>query len=471
MEPHFRIEDFDLPLSWIAEATAGNVTGLSQHNCYGITTDSRMVRRGDLFIAIHGKNHDGHHYIGNAIDNGATAVICKTGRKPPQKTPSVTWFEVEDTLQALGDLAHAWRQKFSLPIVAITGANGKTTTKTILTAILAEYQTPLATWKNWNNLLGLPLCLLRLRNHHSHVVLEMGMNQFGEIRRLAEIAQPTHRLITNVMPVHLDGVEDLDGVAKAKSELLENLAPQDTFIVNLDDPYISKMRRPHVCKEVSYSRTLSSDADVGLNQVELLGMQGAQGRLRLGQELHEFRLPLAGEHNVSNMLAAAAAAFALDIPPRAILHGIANVNAEEWRGQWLQLGNGSTLYNDCYNANPASMVAALRTVATVKAERKVAVLGDMQELASASRSAHEKLLEQATADGFAPILCYGPHFVAAAKKLQLAHVHSFDDLDQLQQRLVQTVEAGDVILIKGSRLMQMERVGHHLLHHFKRNEV
>jgi UDP-N-acetylmuramoyl-tripeptide--D-alanyl-D-alanine ligase len=481
MEGRFRIEQFDRPLdiAWVLKATGGKlhstVTSSARVNPQlkwtAITTDSRLVSKGDLFVPLHGEASDGHAYIQSAFERGAAAVLCnqssvflKTILVAPNTVTNLIL--VPDTLRSLGDLAHAWRQDFSGPIVAITGSNGKTTTKEFVLAILKRCGSPLGTWKNWNNLIGMPLTLLQLRRHHTHAVLEMGMNQFGEIRRMAEIANPTHRLITNIMPVHLEGVGDIEGVARAKGELVEDISTEQTFVVHVDDPRIVALAKNLNCKKITYSTVTQSPAslhqnesDVQLHSLESLGTNGFRGQISVASKTHYFEFSLSGMHNLHNMLAAVAIGYSLGVPTNTILEAVSTAHSAEMRSEWVPLNNGMLIYNDCYNANPGSMRAALDTIKLCHDKQPVAVLGDMLELGDAVESAHQEILRYAAELEFKMVFCLGPQFHDAAQRVQLGNrIQAFEELEALYQELAAQLHPNDVILVKGSRGMQMERV-------------
>lgn len=483
MERRFRIDGFDQPLevTWILKATAGTLVGSgSTPAVRGITTDSRLVQKGDLFIAIRGQNVDGHGHVTAAVAAGAAVVLCAKDAVSDVKTKlnaTCSAIAVDDTLYALGELARTWRKNFNIPILGVTGSNGKTTTKEISVAILEKSGTPLATWKNWNNLMGLPLTLMGLRHHHSHAVIEMGMNSFGEIRRLAEIANPSHRLITNIMPVHLEGVGDLAGVARAKGELLEQIDDKQTFIVNNDDPHLRKLAEKVRANKVTYSQRPDSGSDVRLGSFANLGQKGFSGDLCLpGGKRLSFLLPLSGEHNLSNMLAAAAATWSMGAKPEDIVAALRGARSAEMRSEWLQLDDDIQVYNDCYNANPGSMRAALDTVAKCPAKRRIAVLGDMWELGASAAEAHEEILRHAKQIGFDLIFTSGDNFRNAGRRLQSeggasGWIRSYTSAEPLSQELGTLVRKGDVVIVKGSRAMQMERAVQHLQNRFGKGEV
>jgi len=315
-----------------------------------VGTDSRTVQPGQLFVALHGERFDGNDFIEEVVARGAAGIVCDEGRALAR--PGVVFFEVSDTLRALGDLAAAHRRGFDVPVVAITGSNGKTTTKNLLRSILATAlggpDRVLATEGNLNNLIGMPLTLLALAPRHRAAILEMGMNVFGEIARLTEIAAPTLGLITCVAPAHLEGVGSIEGVARAKGELFAGLAPTATAVVNCDDPQISRVAAGLRCRRQDFG----ADRPVHARGITPDGLRGIRFELVVPGGSAPVRLPLLGRHNVGNAVAAAAAASALGVGIDAIVAGLESAAPAPMRLSVERLPNGVDLINDAYNANP-----------------------------------------------------------------------------------------------------------------------
>ena len=443
-------------LERVARITAGEYSGKKQ-NCAltGISTDSRNMVPGALFVPLRGERFDGHDYLGQAVKNGAAACLSEE----VIQGLSVPVVRVGNTLRALGDLAAAYRLQLKGPLVAVTGSAGKTTTKEMLASILAEAGPGLKTLGNFNNLIGLPLTLFRLQPEHQWAVLEMGTSALGEIERLTEIAAPTIGIITNIGQAHLETLHGLDGVSRAKGELFAGLHG-GTAIINLDDPRVASLPVANGVAKFSY----------GLNptaQIRAEGVVSATDSVRfklLGQGWREsVKLKVPGQHNVSNALAAAAAALVLEIPPKKIVAGLEKFVPIQGRMNFFPLPCGGVLLDDSYNANPLSVAAALSALAEIKGQgRRVAVLGDMLELGAEAPQLHQQMGEKAArvADlliavgGYAADICLG----AKAGGMRDDQLVQVADAQQATEYLHEKQRSGDRILVKGSRGVQLDRL-------------
>ncbi len=359
----------------IARATGGEIIGNAAVEVTGVSTDSRSVVAGELFVALKGERFDGHDFIGAVAGKGVKVFLAErewTGRHdPPVGTSCIV---VGDTLRGLGDLASFHRGRFNLPVVAVTGSNGKTTTKEMIAAILATTGPGLKTGGNLNNLIGLPLTLFRLSKRDRWAVLEMGMSEPGEIDRLAEIARPDVGVITNAYPAHLETMGSVEAVARAKGELFMRLASGSWAVYNADDSLIAACPSPHGVIRFGFGLHAG---DMRAANIRSEGRHGQSFTLRLPDGQVPVRMKAYGLHNVSNAAAAAAAATALGLGPNAIRQGLEAFTPYDKRFNLEEVG-GIVLIDDSYNANPASVEASLRTVAAMKEEcRAVAVLGDM----------------------------------------------------------------------------------------------
>jgi len=424
----------------------------------GVSTDSRSLQPGDLFVPLHGPNYDGHDYLRHAVEHGAAACLSEEvvgGLNVPV-------VQVDDALKCLGELAGYLRQNFVGPVFAITGTTGKTSTKEMLASILAQQDQGLKTEGNFNNLIGLPLTLSRLSEEHRWMVLELGMSQRGEITRLAQIAQPTVALITNVGAGHLAGVGDIAGVAQAKGELFENLKPGAIAIVNNDDPLVVALPLPTGVKQVSFA--IENEADVWAS--DLSCGRETHFTLHLDGEQHVVTLPLPGQHQVSNALAAAAAAHSAGIAVAHIVAGLSVVKMAAGRLEVRELESGVTLLDDSYNANPQSMKAALKALGDWPClGRKIAVLSDMLELGDAAAECHRDLGAYAAsrADCLLTMGAWANHVVLGAddantdESLEII-IPPCNNHDQIVAWLEKNLSAEDCVLIKGSRGMHMEKV-------------
>jgi len=443
-------------LERVARITAGEFSG-KKSNCplNGISTDSRNMTPGALFVPLRGERFDGHDYLSQAVKNGAAACLSEE----VIEGLSVPVVRVANTLRALGDLAAAWRLQLRGPLVAVTGSAGKTTTKEMLATILEQVGPGLKTAGNFNNLIGLPLTLFRLTSEHQWTVLEMGTSALGEIERLTEIAAPTVGIITNIGPAHLETLHGLDGVSRAKGELFAGLHG-GTAIINLDDPRVASLPVANGVSKFTYG--LAAAAQV---RAEAIGAttDAVSFDLLFREERVPVRLRVPGQHNVSNALAAAAAALVLETPLDKIVAGLEKFVPIQGRMNFFPLPCGGVLLDDSYNANPLSVAAALSALAGLKGQgRRVAVLGDMLELGDEAAQLHQQIGTQAAAvadlliavGNFAAEICRG----AAAGGLTAEQLVMVADAEQAVEYLHANQRSGDRILIKGSRGVKLDRV-------------
>ena len=415
----------------------------------GITIDSRKARAGDLFVPIVGSRVDGHDFARQAIEAGAVAVIVERDFSPT--SPHAVVIRVSDNIRELGALAQAWRKMYALPLVAITGSNGKTTTKNLVVKVLAKKFKVLGTESSYNSTIGLPLTLLRLGRGSEIGVLEVGSNHPGEIGYLASLARPDIALITNVSETHVAHMENMEGVVREKEALFKALLPDGTAVVNVDDPAVARMET----RARRYTYGFSCPADVtGQHKETVTG-----GELLVGTDLC-IRLPQAGRHLARNALAAAAIGTLFKVPPEMIKEAIEGFTLPPGRGEIYQR-DGVTVIDDSYNANLVSTLAGLETLLRIPSEgRRIAVIGDMLELGRFSEEHHRRIGEFAAARGVDRLLCYGPETRATCCTALSAglEVHHFGDKSELSHALSQTVKEGDVVYVKGSRGMAMETV-------------
>ncbi len=424
-----------------------------------VCTDSRHLEKGCIFVALKGEKFDGHDFLPQVGKAGAAAVIVKRGQERHEPDKGVTVFEVDDTLAALGGLGRAWRKKFKIPIGAVTGSNGKTTTKELVAAILATRGPVLKTEGNLNNEIGVPLTLFHLEPRQVAGVVEMGMNHPGEIGRLTAIAQPDAGLITIVQPAHLEGVGSIEGVANAKGELFKGLRGSAVAVVNLDDERIVEQAKLSGAKTLTWGR--APLAQVRLLKTEPHGREGLAITVRYKGEDYPVALRLIGDHNAMNATGAFALAIALGYKPDECVRGLEAAQSHARRLQVLEAPGGVTVVDDCYNANPASMKAALEALGGLAIEgRPIAVLGDMLELGKDELKAHEQMGVHAS-DLAKRVAFFGTRMKAAynvaTKKLKRDAAH-FDKVELLVDWLSNDLREGDVVLVKGSRGMKLESV-------------
>jgi UDP-N-acetylmuramoyl-tripeptide--D-alanyl-D-alanine ligase len=444
----------------IIQATRGKGFGRGDGSVSGVSTDSRTASPGDVFVALKGERFDGHDFIDDVSGRGVRFfVVEKSWIAEHDMPPECSVIVVSDTLRALGDLAAFHRARFSVPVIGLTGSNGKTTTKEMLAAILASSGDGLRTSGNFNNLIGLPRMLLQLSREHRWAVLEMGMSELGEIDRLAEIAQPDIGIITNALPAHLETLGTVEAVARAKGELFLRLDEGGYAVFNADDPLISRCQSPVGVERVSFGLR---NGEIRAEDIKNHGKKGQSFTLCLPSGTIPVTLRAFGRHNIYNALAAAAAAFVLNVEPMLIKAGLESFSPYDKRFTMEDLG-GITLIDDSYNANPGSMKAALLTLRDIREEaRGIAVLGDMLELGEASRDCHEELgrLAASCIDRLYVVGKMADSVVSGALDGGLApdSIVKASGHEDLLPDLLGVMENGDYILVKGSRGMKMEAV-------------
>jgi len=432
-------------LSEAAQALGGQLVG-HDVTFSAVSTDSRAISPGDLFVALRGERFDGHDYVADCMQLGAVAALVSQ-----PMTGEVPQLVVQDTRLALGALAACWRSKFNMPLAAVTGSNGKTTVKEMLAAILrvasGNAEAVLSTQGNLNNDIGLPMTLLKLRAGHQFAVAEMGMNHAGEIAYLTGIGQPTVAVINNALPAHLEGLGSVEGVARAKGEIFEGLTPNGTAVINADDafaPMWQALAAPH--RVVSFG--LKHAADVSADY--RLKADGSELELKTPQGDAVLNLPAAGLHNVYNALAATAVALAMGVTLDAVVGGLQQFAGAKGRLQRKAGVHGCTVIDDTYNANPASMQAAIDVLAACPGKR-ILVLGDMGELGADAERLHAEIGDDVRAAGLDGLLTLGEMSVAYGGQ-------HFDAPEALYEYLQPQLAANTTVLVKGSRFMRMERV-------------
>ncbi|MDO8644010.1 MAG: UDP-N-acetylmuramoyl-tripeptide--D-alanyl-D-alanine ligase [bacterium] len=470
----------------------GIVRSMTGRRVLGVSTNTRTLKRGDLFIPLKGDRYDGHHFLQEAFQKGAAGALVM----PASKTLLKKWsrlaekqdrflIQVSSTLKALGDLAHLWRKKFQIPVIAVTGSNGKTTTKEMIAQLLKEKYQVLKTEGNLNNLIGVPLTLFRLHQKHQAAVIEMGMNHPGEIRRLAEIAAPQIGLVTNIGPAHLAGLGTMKAVARAKGELFEQLPSSGMAVINADS--FPSLLAPSLRRKGKKPRLitfgLQKEATYKGYDLKELGEKGTQFSWRHKKKFSTVRLPLLGTHAVSNALAAIAVGDLLSISPAAMKKQLKKFHPAKNRMEPVRVGS-VLLLNDSYNANPNSMTAALKVLGFLKpkpsgrrsfdrrvASRRVALLGGMKELGAYSKKGHALVGEEVARQKIDFLITFGRDAKkiaqrACQKGFNRARIRSFDEWEELRQALPCLVHKNDTLLVKGSRSYRLERV----LEEFRKKE-
>jgi UDP-N-acetylmuramoyl-tripeptide--D-alanyl-D-alanine ligase len=421
----------------------------------GYSIDSRTVGPGELFFAVKGERLDGHDYANAALGKGAAAAVVQKDQlhRYPDEAGLLA---VDDTLVALQTLATAVRKLWGKPLVGITGSAGKTTTKEAVAHVLAARFRVLKSEGNFNNHFGLPLMLLKLEPEHDLAVIEMGMSHAGEIRALAKIAQPEIGVVTNVAPVHLEFFDSLAGIARAKYELIESLPAGGTAVLNADDDYVSQFGRDFKGKVVTYGTRAM--ADVRAENIQTRGAEGSEFDVVVTGGRAHAHLPLVGEHNVLNALAAVTVGVIRGLKPSEAVSALATLAPPDQRGQVLQLGN-ITVINDCYNSNPKALDAMVDALAAMKAGRRIVVAGEMLELGPAGEQLH-RAAGQHMAEKQISVLV-GVRGLAQAMVDGARHSGTEAEFvatpEEAGAWLAREARDGDVVLLKASRGVKLEK--------------
>lgn len=459
----------DLSVKELLDITGGIlISGRPELSFAGITIDSRKVTEGDLFIAIPGKRYDGHDFVGEAAKNGARGIVVQ--RNVPVELGNTLVIAVPDTVAALGDIARAFRARFTGTVIAITGSSGKTTTKEMVAAVLERRWHVHKTQGNLNNLIGVPLTIFGLKKEHEVLVLELGTNQPGEISRLGWIVKPNIACVTNIGPAHLEGLGSIEGVAKEKTALFDCIAESGTAIINVDDPILRDKGKKLCGRKITFG--LNPAADVTIQGEIKTGKEGAIFDLRINGKSKRVTLPLPGKHNVMNALAASAISMSAGASLDDIATGLESLKAVSGRMEIIILRDGIVLINDVYNANPASCEAALEFLFSSKGRGKsFVILGDMLELGEEGEERHKILGEKLVDTGVEKAYLKGNlvKFTAQGareKGWTAGKVAFFDEVENLLMDLGSLLSPGDWILVKGSRGMKMEEVVEGILRRF-----
>jgi UDP-N-acetylmuramoyl-tripeptide--D-alanyl-D-alanine ligase len=455
--PVFSLDD-------VLKATAGTlISGEPGNTFYGISTDSRSINKGNLFVALKGENFDGHDYAETALKQGAAGILVHDEEKiksmPTGKKFAV--IRVADTLTALGDLAHVWRKRFSMPVIGLTGSSGKTTTKEMIAAITGRKKNILKTEGNLNNLIGLPQTIFRVTGEHELMILEMGTNTRGEIKRLTQIAEPDIGLITNIGPAHLEGFGSMDVVREEKNDLFFNMPSFGVAVINLDDEGVATAVEKWNGRKITFS--MSPNADVTVNDIEKNGIKGMRFNLVIGGNKQKVEMKITGLHHVYNAMAAAAAALAAGMDLQTISEGLAAFRPFSGRMEMIKLHNGAFLLDDSYNANPASVREALMTLKDLKVNHNGYVfLGDMLELGNHADEMHRKIGMLMATIGINALFLQGDFSRVTASGateggLSPENIFFLSGDENGSAYLKAHLKKGDWILVKGSRRMKMEK--------------
>lgn len=419
-----------------------------------VCTDTRKIQPGSLFVCLRGERFDGHSFASQAAQLGAAALLVDH-----PVDADVPQLVVTDTGKALLQLAGWYRRRFQLPVVGLTGSVGKTTTKEFIALVLGAKYNTLKTQGNLNNEIGVPQMLFRLEDSHTAAVIEMGMNHFGEISRLTRAVAPTVGLITNIGVSHIENLGSRAGILQAKLEILEGMAPDAPLIVNMDNDMLRTVKlgdRPLLTFAIDDQSADFTATDIA--------EQGSTTTFTVHHSTftQPVTIPTVGIHNVYNALAAMAVGYVTGVEPAAAASALANYVPAGMRQNLVQVG-GVQVIEDCYNASPDSMRAALQTLGKLPVHRRYAVLGAMLELGDYAKEAHTQVGKMAAENGIDGVLAYGTdaaYIVEAAKQAGLENARLFDTKEALAQSLAQQVQPGDGVLFKGSRGMHLEDVMH-----------
>jgi UDP-N-acetylmuramoyl-tripeptide--D-alanyl-D-alanine ligase len=438
----------------------------SEDIIYGISTDSRNINKGMLFIPLKGENFDGHDYIIDAINNGAVCVLTERGI---EKNNNVNIIKVNDTKKALRDIAKNYRNLFDIPFIAITGSVGKTSTKDMISKVLERKYNVLKTLGNFNNEIGLPLTVFRLEKSHEVGITEMGMSGFGEIKRLVNIVIPETVVITNIGQSHIEKLGSKKNILKAKMEILKNLTSYNTVVLNGDDPMLWELKGKLPFK-VIYVGMNNKKVDLLAENIKSLGEEGCFFTIDYKENNYDIKVTSPGVHNIYNALCAIVIGLNYNVQMDEIIKGISDFKSEKLRMNIINL-NDTIIINDCYNASPDSMKAAIKVLEELgKSKRKIAILGDMLEMGDFSDSAHEyvgKLIFENKIDILITLGKKSKKIAEGAKNegMDIDNIYSFDSIESINDFCKKYMnKKNDVILVKGSRGMKMENIVESIQH-------
>lgn len=453
--------DFQFTMAEVMQATNAVLKKAIIASVFGgVTTDTRKIEEGMLFVALKGERFDGHDYIRQAAERGAFgAIVNKSYDISAIDDVEIDILAVDDTLKAYQDLAAFWRSKFNIPVIGITGSNGKTTTKDLVAAVLSGKWNVLKTHANFNNEIGLPMTLLELTKEHEAAVVEMGMRGLGQIKQLADIAKPTIGVVTNVGETHLELLGTMENIAKAKGEMAEAIAIDGTVILNADNEYTAKMctlTKAHVLYfGVDHAADIKAfdvytDAENGRTEFDVL----------IETQLAHFTLNMLGIHNVYNCLAAIAVGYACGLTIEEMQKGLADFKPTAMRFEYKKLADFHII-NDAYNASPASTKAALANLAKVAKKRKIFVMGDMFELGSREIDGHKEIGIEVAKYSVDVLITRGEltrYTAQAAREAGMINVHECASHEDALKVLKNILQPGDTVLFKGSHGMHMEKI-------------
>ena len=452
--------DFQFTLTQVMQVTNAVLKKITSASIFGgVTTDTRKVEEGMLFVALKGEKFDGHDFIAEAAKKGAIgAIVNKDYDVSRLEDVEIDILAVNDTLKAYQDLAKLWRSKFSIPVIGITGSNGKTTTKDLTAAVLSGKWNVLKTQANFNNEIGLPMTLLQLNKSYDVAVVEMGMRGLGQIKLLTDIAKPTIGVITNVGETHMELLGSIENIAKAKSEMAQAIEIDGKVVLNVDDEHVAKMHEVTKARPIYFG--INHAADVKAFNVKTVGEGKTEFDAFIGENMAHFTLNMLGIHNVYNCLAALAVGYACGLTIEEMQKGLASFKPTAMRFEYKKVGDFNVI-NDAYNASPMSTKAALSNLAKVTDGRKILVMGDMFELGSVEVKAHEDIAVQAKEAGVSIIVTRGTltqNTARKAREIGIPEVYECANHEEAVATLKKVLQKDDTVLFKGSHGMHMEKI-------------
>ena len=445
-----------LSLAEIVSVTGAETNSNAEIFFEDVSTDSRKIKSGELFVALKGENCNGESFAKDALKKGAAAVLVS---KTAKRIPDGVVLKVDDTLIAYRQIAGAWRNRFDIPVVAVTGSNGKTTTKDLTAAALTGLGNVQKTSGNFNNEVGVPMTLLELREKHNAAVVEIGMRGLGQIESLVQVVKPTIGIVTNVSNAHIELLGSIENIAKAKGELVAAIKTGGTIILNADNPHTAAMKNLAGAGVNVVTYGMENSADVTAKDI-LIGSVATEFTLTYRGEDFDFEIPMLGRHNVSNALAAIAAGLTVGLSVEEIQRGVSTLTTTKMRFEVIRR-DGLTIVNDAYNASPASMRVAIKTTSEIYSGRSIAVLGDMLELGEISEAVHKEIGAELVENKFDVLITLGElgKFIAAgAREAGLENVYTFDTHEDAAKKILELVRDGDTILFKASHVMHMEKI-------------
>ncbi len=452
----------NLTLQRITEACKGELfhfDSSSDREVSGVVLDSRQVEENFLFVATKGERVDGHDFIAQVMEKGAAGVVCEKAPEPVNGP----YILVKDSFQALKDIAEFYRKQLTIKVIGVTGSVGKTSTKEFIASVLSVKYKVLKTEGNYNNEVGLPLTVLKIRDHHEAAVLEMGISDFGEMHRLSKVARPDLCVLTNIGDCHLENLKSREGVLRAKTEIFDFMNEEGVVCLNGDDAMLRTVEKVKGKKPFFFGR--SSSNDMYADKLENKGLFGSSAVIHMEEGELTVDIPLPGEHMLYNALAAAYVGILCGLTKEEICTGIAEVKPVGGRSHIIRLEN-RVVIDDCYNANPVSMCSALDLLSSALT-RKVAILGDMFELGENKEKMHEKVGHYAVEKGIDVIICIGELSVHmyenACKTLEESEdksiqIHYFPDKKAFFGKISSILQAKDTVLVKASHGMAFEEI-------------